>query len=144
MNYKNYISKKLNIDGVTPEEIESYIVLPPDTSMGDFALPCFKFAKILRKAPNMIAEDLKNSFVIDDVITKVSAVNGYLNFTVNRSSFASSVIDSILSMQDKYGSANVGENKTVVIDYSSINIAKPFHIGHLSTSVVRYIEFTHS
>ena len=52
MNYKNYISKKLNIDGVTPEEIESYIVLPPDTSMGDFALPCFKFAKILRKAPN--------------------------------------------------------------------------------------------
>ena len=136
MNYKNYISKKLNIEGVSSEEIESYIVLPPDTSMGDFALPCFKFAKILRKAPNMIAEDLKNSFKVDDVITSVSAVNGYLNFTVNRSSFASSVINSILSLGDKYGSANIGENKTVVIDYSSINIAKPFHIGHLSTTVI--------
>lgn len=136
MNYKNYISKKLNIEGVSPEEIESYIVLPPDTSMGDFALPCFKFAKILRKAPNMIAEDLKNSFTVDEVITSVSAVNGYLNFTVNRSSFASSVINSVLSLGDKYGSANIGENKTVVIDYSSINIAKPFHIGHLSTTVI--------
>lgn len=136
MNYKNYISKKLNIEGVSPEEIESYIVLPPDTSMGDFALPCFKFAKILRKAPNMIAEDLKNSFTVDDVITSVSAVNGYLNFTVNRSSFASSVINSVLSLGDKYGSANIGENKMVVIDYSSINIAKPFHIGHLSTTVI--------
>ena len=136
MNYKNYISKKLNIDGVNPKEIESYIVLPPDTSMGDFALPCFRFAKILRKAPNMIAEELKNSFTTDDVITKVSAVNGYLNFTVNRSSFAFSVINSILSLQDRYGSSNIGENKTVVIDYSSINIAKPFHIGHLSTTVI--------
>ncbi len=136
MNYKNYISKKINIEGISFEEIESYIVLPPDTSMGDYALPCFKFAKTLRKAPNMIAEDLKNSFVVDDVITNVSAINGYLNFTVNRSSFASSVLDDILRLGENYGKSEIGLNKTVVIDYSSINIAKPFHIGHLSTTVI--------
>ncbi len=136
MNYKSYISKKINIEGISSSEIESFIVLPPDTSMGDYALPCFKFAKILRKSPNMIAEDLKNAFIVDDVITSVSAINGYLNFTVNRSSFASSVLNNILSLGENYGKSDIGLNKTVVIDYSSINIAKPFHIGHLSTTVI--------
>ncbi len=136
MNYKNYISKKINIDGVSAEEIESYIILPPDTSMGDYALPCFKFAKALRKSPVMIAEELKNAFETDNVISGVSAVNGYLNFTVNRTIFAVEVLDSILSLGESYGSSNEGNGKTVVIDYSSINIAKPFHIGHLSTTVL--------
>ncbi len=136
MNYKNYISKKINIDGITAEEIESYIILPPDTSMGDYALPCFKFAKALRKSPMIIAEELQNSFETDSVITKVLAVNGYLNFTVNRTIFASEVLDSILSLGEDYGKSEIGKGKTVVIDYSSINIAKPFHIGHLSTTVI--------
>ena len=71
MNYKNYIALKLNIDGFSAEEIEKLIILPPDTKMGDYALPCFRFAKALKKAPNLIAEDLQNSFVVDQTITKV-------------------------------------------------------------------------
>lgn len=136
MNYKNYISKKLNIEGVDASEIEANIVVPPDTTMGDFALPCFKFAKILRSSPVAIAENLKNSFETDDVIVKILAVNGYLNFTVNRTGFATSVLNKILTEKESYGKSNLGEGKTVVIDYSSINIAKPFHIGHLSTTVL--------
>lgn len=136
MNYKSYISNKIKLDGVSKEELESTIILPPDTSLGDYALPCFKFAKILRKAPQIIAQDIANTFECDETITKAIAVNGYLNFTVNRTGFATSTLDKVLSEGDKYGSANVGEGKTVVIDYSSINIAKPFHIGHLSTTVI--------
>ena len=136
MDYKNYIASKLNIDGVSAEEISSLIVTPPDNSLGDYALPCFKFAKIMRKSPVMIAEELASNYVTDENITKVIAVNGYLNFTVNRTAMVGSVISKILSEGDKYGSSNLGEGKTVCIDYSSINIAKPFHIGHLSTTVI--------
>ena len=136
MNYKNYIAEKLNVDGVSKEEISSLIVTPPDNSMGDFALPCFKFAKLLRKSPVMIAEDLASSFAVDDVIVKVVAVNGYLNFTVNRQGKASAVLKEILSKGEDYGTATIGNGKTVCIDYSSINVAKPFHIGHLSTTVI--------
>lgn len=136
MDYKSYIAKKLNIEGVSFEEIYSSIAIPPDNSMGDYALPCFKFSKVLRKSPLMIAEELKNSFLVDEVISKVLAVNGYLNFTVNRVGFASSVLQSVLSQKENYGSSNVGSGKTICIDYSSINVAKPFHIGHLSTTVI--------
>ena len=136
MDYKKYIAEKLNIDGVTIDELYSLIILPPDTTLGDFALPCFKFAKTLRKAPQMIAEDFKNSFTTDEVISKVTAVNGYLNFTVNRGDLVSNVIDKVLKEGENYGSSDLGNGKTVVIDYSSINIAKPFHIGHLSTTVI--------
>ena len=136
MDYKSYIAKKLNIDGVSFDDVYSSIAIPPDNSMGDFALPCFKFAKALRKSPIMIAEDLQKNYEVDDVIVKVIAVNGYLNFTVNRTSMAGKVLEEILSKKENYGSSNIGEGKTICIDYSSINIAKPFHIGHLSTTVI--------
>ena len=136
MDYKSYISQKLIVEGISQEEITSLIVTPPDNSMGDFALPCFKFAKLLRKSPVMIAEELASSYQTDDVIVKVTAVNGYLNFTVNRQGKASAVLKEILSLGEDYGSSNLGANKTVCIDYSSINVAKPFHIGHLSTTVI--------
>jgi arginyl-tRNA synthetase len=136
MDYKSYIAKNLSIDGVSEQEVYDLIALPPDNSMGDFALPCFKFAKVLRKSPVMIAEELSKSFPIGDVIVKVIAVNGYLNFTVNRSARAKKVLESVLSKGDNYGSSTVGNGKTICIDYSSINVAKPFHIGHLSTTVI--------
>jgi arginyl-tRNA synthetase len=136
MNYKQYIAKKLNIDLISETELASFIEVPPTTDMGDFALPCFKLSKIMRKSPIMIAEELKNSFVIDESISECTAVNGYLNFKINRKSYAKNVLSSILSDGDLYGSSSDGNGKTVCIDYSSINIAKPFHIGHLSTTVI--------
>ncbi|MBO4262492.1 MAG: arginine--tRNA ligase [Clostridia bacterium] len=136
MDYKNYIAKKIKIDGVSEEEIAEAVVVPPDDSMGDYALPCFRFAKALRKPPALIAEELKSGFITDDVIVSVGAVNGYLNFKVNRKKLCDETLSAILSAGEKFGSSEEGNGKTVCIDYSSVNIAKPFHIGHLSTTVI--------
>ena len=87
MDYKKYIAEKLQVEGVTSEEIYETIAVPPNTEMGDYALPCFKFAKVLRKSPVMIADALASSFVCDDVVCEVSALNGYLNFKINKGSF---------------------------------------------------------
>jgi len=136
MDYKKYIVEKLNIEGVSKEELISFIEVPPTQDMGDFALPCFKLSKLLRRSPIMIAENLSNNFSVDEIICDCSAVNGYLNFKINRTGFAKSVLDEVILKGEKYGSAMVGDGKTICIDYSSINIAKPFHIGHLSTTVI--------
>ena len=142
MDYKKYIAEKIQIDGVTQEELYELIALPPNTEVGDYALPCFKFAKLMRKSPVMIAEELKNSIMSDKIVmsdgvlSEVSAVNGYLNFKINKGSFVRSTLDKILAEGDGYGASAMGAGKTVCIDYSSINIAKPFHIGHLSTTVL--------
>lgn len=136
MDYKKYISEKLVIDGFTPEQIYELIALPPNTEMGDYAIPCFKFAKTMRKSPVMIANALKESYPVDEVIDGVSAVNGYLNFSVNKRELVRDVLSEILSEGASYGSSDEGKGKTICIDYSSVNIAKPFHIGHLSTTVL--------
>ena len=136
MDYKKYVADKIKVEGVSAEEIYELIALPPNTEMGDFALPCFKFAKVLRKSPVMIAEELKNEIQTDDVVSEITAVNGYLNFKINKDGFVKTTLDKILSEKDAFGASDEGKGKTVCIDYSSINIAKPFHIGHLSTTVL--------
>lgn len=136
MDYKSYIAALIKIEGVSEEEIKSAIALPPTSEMGDYALPCFKFAKILRKSPAIIAQELANSISPDEVISEVTALNGYLNFKINKAGLAAGVLKEIAEKGERYGSSDMGAGKTVCIDYSSVNIAKPFHIGHLSTTVI--------
>ena len=136
MDYKKHIAEKLASCGIDKEEIEAAIAVPPDNKMGDYALPCFKFAKVMRKSPVAIAEELKNTFATDDAISEVEAVNGYLNFRVNRAALVKETLEKIAEQGEAFGSSDMGNGKTICIDYSSVNIAKPFHIGHLSTTVI--------
>lgn len=136
MDYKKYIADKIKVDGVSAEEVYSAIALPPNSQMGDYALPCFRFAKVLHKSPVAIAQELAANIPADQVISEISSVNGYLNFKINKSGLAREVLSRISSEGEKYGSSDMGGGRVVCIDYSSVNIAKPFHIGHLSTTVL--------
>ena len=127
---------KEKIEDLTLEEIVALIEVPPNKDMGDFAFPCFKLAKVFRKAPNMIAADLAENIEAKGAISKVMPLGGYVNFFVNKSQLAETVINDVLTKKEKYGHTDLGQEKAVVIDFSSPNIAKPFHIGHIRTTVI--------
>lgn len=128
----NEIQKVTNV-----ETIYDYIEVPANKEMGDFSLPCFKLAKELKKAPQIIATEIKDKLNIpDNIVLETKVVNGYLNFYLNPMLIAKTVLEEFGNKKEKYGSSGIGKGKTVVIDYSSPNIAKPFHIGHLRSTVI--------
>ena len=117
------------------EDIAGMLEYPPDASMGDLALPCFKLSKSMRRSPVQIATELAAA-ITDECVDKVENLNGYLNFYLNKTQLARNVVGEILAKGETYGSHELGKGKTVVLDYSSPNVAKPFHIGHLGSTMI--------
>ena len=138
INFKQEIARQISeVTNINWEELENYLEIPPETKMGDYAFPCFKLAKTLKKAPPAIAMQIKEEIKTENTaIEKIEVVGGYLNIFINKKLLVENVLKEINEQKDKYGYSKIGEGKTAVIEYSSPNVAKPFHIGHLRTTVI--------
>lgn len=127
----NTLNEKMDVNSIV-EKIE----VPKDKKNGDFSYPCFNLAKVLKNSPVNIANNIKEKIVLDEKISKVDVVNGYLNFYLNNENVISEVLTNILKAKERFGTSNEGNNQKIVIDYSSPNIAKPFHLGHFRNTVL--------
>lgn len=137
INYNELIAEKIaNATQLDKNEIMTYIEIPPKSDMGDYAFPCFRLAKVLKKSPVMIATEIKEKITTDEFIEKIEDKAGYLNFYINNEQLVKEVLSEINTEKEGFGKSNEGEGKTVLIDYSAPNIAKPFHIGHLRTTLI--------
>ena len=138
INFKKEIARIIaNVINVNSDEIEGYIEVPPDETKGDYAFPCFRLAKELRKAPPVIASELKEKVNLNnEIIDSVEVIGGYLNFYINKNILIENTINEINLKGEEFGKSNIGEGKNIIVEYSSPNIAKPFHIGHLRNTLI--------
>ena len=137
MNFKEHIIDKLTeLTDLDRDIISKAVETPPDEKLGDLAFPCFPLAKVMRKAPPVIANELKEQLSSDEYIEKIDAVGGYLNFFYSREAFIKDTVGAVMKAGEDWGKSDIGNGKTVLVEYSSPNIAKPFHIGHLFSTAV--------
>ncbi len=138
VNFKEEIAKIIGqvLDGLTEDEIKDMVEVPQDDKMGDYAFPCFKLAKTLRKAPPLIAADIAAKIEGNPLFEKVEQVNAYVNMFVSKKEFIRDVVTEVLDKKEDFGKSEVGGHKTVIVEFSSPNIAKPFHIGHIRSTVI--------
>ncbi|WDV47339.1 arginine--tRNA ligase [Clostridiaceae bacterium M8S5] len=138
IDFKKHLLEALQneVKEMSIEELEKLVEVPPNYDMGDYAFPCFKLAKIFRKAPNIIAEELAKKLEANEYFEKIQNLSGYVNFFVNKKLFVESVLKEICKKQDKFGATDIGKGKNVIVEFSSVNIAKPFHIGHIRSTVI--------
>lgn len=138
IDFKKELSKGVsnNIESISENEVMELVETPPNFNMGDYALPCFKFAKVFRKAPNMIAQEIVEMLKENELFERIENVGPYVNFFVNKKILAETVLKSVNEKQESYGSSDIGKDKNVIVEFSSVNIAKPFHIGHIRSTVI--------
>jgi arginyl-tRNA synthetase len=129
------IEKEID-DILAKEEIEKLVEIPPDSEMGDYAFPCFRLSKALKKSPNLISQELAEKIKKNSYIKKVESLGPYLNFFIDKGKLTEIVLKEVKEKKETYGSSDMGKGKTVIVEYSSPNIAKPFHIGHIRTTII--------